>query len=48
MLPDDIKAVAVPVLAHRVMVSPQAGLRGRAGDNVIRELLETTAVPIER
>ena len=48
VLPDDIKAVAVPVLAHRVMVSPQAGLRGRAGDNVIRELLETTAVPIER
>ena len=48
VLPDDIKRVAVPVLAHRVMVSPQAGLRGRAGDNVIRELLETTEVPIER
>jgi MoxR-like ATPase len=48
VLPDDIKHVAVPVLAHRVMVSPQAGLRGRAGDNVIRELLETTEVPIER
>ncbi|MCX8252073.1 MAG: AAA family ATPase, partial [Dehalococcoidia bacterium] len=48
VLPDDIKHVAVPVLAHRVMVSPQAGLRGRAGDNVIHELLETTEVPIER
>jgi MoxR-like ATPase len=48
VLPDDIKRVAVPVLAHRVMVSPQAGLRGRAGDNVIHELLETTEVPIER
>ena len=48
VLPDDIKHVAVPVLAHRVMVSPQAGLRGRAGDNVINELLEKTEVPIER
>ena len=48
VLPDDIKRVAVPVLDHRVMVSPQAGLRGRAGDNVIHELLETTEVPIER
>jgi MoxR-like ATPase len=48
VLPDDIKHVAVPVLAHRVMVSPQAGLRGRAGDNVITELLETIEVPIER
>ena len=48
VLPDDIKRVAVPVLAHRVMVSPQAGLRGRAGDNVIHELLETIEVPIER
>jgi MoxR-like ATPase len=48
VLPDDIKHVAIPVLAHRVMVSPQAGLRGRAGDNVINELLEKTEVPIER
>jgi len=48
VLPDDIKHVAGPVLAHRVMVSPQAGLRGRAGDNVIAELLETIEVPIER
>ena len=48
VLPDDIKHVAVSVLAHRVMVSPQAGLRGRSGDNIIRELLEKTEVPIER
>ncbi len=48
VLPDDIKKVAVPVLAHRVMVSPQAGLRGRAGDNVVHEILETIEVPIER
>ena len=48
VLPDDVKKVAIPVLAHRVMVSPQAGLRGRAGDNVIHEILETVEVPIER
>ncbi len=48
VLPDDIKHVAVPVLGHRVMVSPQAGLRGRGGDNVIREILGDIDVPIER
>lgn len=48
VLPDDIKHVAVSVLGHRVMVSPQAGLRGRGGDNVIREILGDIDVPIER
>ena len=48
VLPDDIKRVAVSVLGHRVMVSPQAGLRGRGGDNVIREILGDIDVPIER
>ncbi|MFP6678986.1 MAG: MoxR family ATPase [Dehalococcoidia bacterium] len=48
VLPDDIKHVAVSVLGHRVMVSPQAGLRGRGGDNIIREILGDIDVPIER
>jgi len=46
--PDDVKAVAVPVLAHRVRV---AGARDLAGDRadaerVLREVLSSTPVPV--
>ena len=46
--PDDAKAVAVPVLAHRVMVRPDAAARGATGEAVVRELLATVAVPVGR
>jgi MoxR-like ATPase len=46
-IPDDLKAVAVPVLAHRVRA---AGLRDGAGggdtEPVIRELLANIPVPV--
>jgi MoxR-like ATPase len=42
--PDDVKAVAVPVLAHRVVVRPDAAARGLTGDIAVREVL--TAVPV--
>ncbi len=41
VLPDDVKALAVPVLAHRMVVRPEAG--SPAG--IIRALLEEVAVP---
>ncbi len=46
--PDDAKAVAVPVLAHRVMVRPEAVARGSSGETVVRELLAAVAVPVGR
>jgi len=45
LLPDDVKAVAVPALAHRVMVRSQARLRGRTRQQVIQELLDAEPVP---
>lgn len=47
VLPDDIKAVAVPVLAHRVVLRSQARVRGRSGQEVIAALLDSTPVPAE-
>ncbi len=41
VLPDDIKALAVPVLAHRMLVRPEAG----PAAGIIRILLEEVAVP---
>ena len=48
VIPDDIKKMANPVLAHRVVIESSAGLRGRTRDNVISEILGSVKVPIER
>jgi MoxR-like ATPase len=43
--PDDVKLLGVPVLAHRVVVGPDARLRGGSAEDAVRELLRTTPVP---
>jgi MoxR-like ATPase len=45
--PDDVKLVARAVLAHRVLISPDARLRGRSVEHIIDDLLRTTSVPVE-
>ncbi|HEX2023059.1 MAG TPA: MoxR family ATPase [Candidatus Thermoplasmatota archaeon] len=42
---DDIRDLAVPVLAHRLILKPEARLSGRTGRDVCREILEQTPVP---
>jgi MoxR-like ATPase len=44
--PDDIKAVAVPVLAHRLILAPEARSTGLTGEQIVRETLEKTPVPV--
>jgi MoxR-like ATPase len=46
--PDDVKAVAEPVLSHRVMLRPDAMSRGVTGITVIREILGSVPVPAGR
>ena len=46
--PDDIKVLAPYVLAHRMILSPQARLRGRSVEEVVQEVLSSVPVPIER
>ena len=45
VLPDDIKAVALPVLRHRVQLSPELEIEGVSADTVISGLLETVPAP---
>jgi MoxR-like ATPase len=45
VLPDDVKDVAVPVLAHRIIVSPAARLRELSADRIVQEIVQTTPVP---
>jgi MoxR-like ATPase len=40
VLPDDIKTLAVPVLAHRLVLTPEAEMEGMASETVIRQALE--------
>ncbi|NLE74527.1 MAG: MoxR family ATPase [Actinobacteria bacterium] len=47
ILPDDVKYVATPVLAHRLIVKTEARLRGRVAEAVVEELLSSVPVPVE-
>jgi MoxR-like ATPase len=45
VLPDDIKALAMPVLAHRVILGPAARLRDLTADQILQEILSSVPVP---
>ncbi|MET0325268.1 MAG: MoxR family ATPase, partial [Ilumatobacteraceae bacterium] len=45
VIADDVKRLAVPVLAHRLIVAPDAQLRGVTADRVIVDLLRRLVVP---
>ena len=44
--PDDVKRLAQPVLAHRLLLSSQSRLRGRTAADVLDEILHEVAVPV--
>lgn len=45
VLPDDIKALAVPVLAHRIIVSPAARMRDLSSDRIVQEIVFAAPAP---
>jgi MoxR-like ATPase len=45
VLPDDVKALAIPALVHRLIVRPESALRGYTPERVLSDLLRTT--PLE-
>jgi MoxR-like ATPase len=46
-LPDDVKSLVVPVLSHRIILTPAARMRGAKVDAVLDALLAETPVPVE-
>jgi MoxR-like ATPase len=46
VLPDDVKAVAVPVLAHRLILGPEARAGGLSAADLVTEAVERTPVPV--
>jgi MoxR-like ATPase len=44
--PDDVKVVAPTVLAHRLILSPEARASGLDGEELVRDIIERTPVPV--
>ena len=47
ILPDDVKHLAPSVLCHRMMIAPQAQLRGRKVEDLIADIVSSVPVPVE-
>jgi MoxR-like ATPase len=46
VLPDDVKAVAVPVLAHRLILGPEARAAGLSASDLVTQSVQHTPVPV--
>jgi MoxR-like ATPase len=44
--PDDVKAVAVPALAHRLTLRPELWVQRVSGDDLVREALDSVPTPV--
>ncbi len=45
--PDDVKALALPVLTHRMILSSSARLKGQTAEHIVSEILSDIPVPVE-
>jgi MoxR-like ATPase len=48
VLPDDIKALAVSALAHRIIVGPAARIKDVQQDEIVSDILDKLPVPVAR
>jgi len=46
VIPEDVRALAVPVLGHRLILAPEARATGVTADELVVDALEETAVPV--
>jgi MoxR-like ATPase len=44
--PDQIRELAVPILAHRLVMEPQARFSGHTAQVVIEDLLKKVSIPV--
>ena len=45
VIPDDVKALAIAVLRHRMLLSPAAEIEGRAAEGIVADLIQRTEAP---
>ncbi len=46
VLPDDVKHLAIPVLAHRLILKDQEKLKGESATEFLQKIVESTPVPV--
>ncbi|MBH57099.1 MAG: magnesium chelatase, partial [Planctomycetaceae bacterium] len=46
VLPDDVKFIVAPILAHRLILSPESRLRKITAEQVVQDVVSEIAVPI--
>jgi len=47
ILPEDVQHMALPVLSHRVVLNPEARMKGVAAEQVLVKILKNVAVPVK-
>jgi MoxR-like ATPase len=47
VLPDDVKALAEGIWSHRLVLTTDARIRDRTTEEVLQEVMEQVAVPVE-
>lgn len=47
VIPDDVKSLFLPVIAHRLIIKAETRMRGKTEDDVLKEILEQTSIPLE-
>ncbi|MDI3340787.1 MAG: MoxR family ATPase [Sphaerobacter sp.] len=47
VIPDDVRALALPVLAHRIIPAARVELQGRSKEAILRDLIAQVPVPVE-
>ena len=45
VIPDDVKHLALPLLRHRIVMTPTSDIEGVTGDQALRTIVDQTAVP---
>ena len=48
VIPDDVKALALPVLGHRILLTPDAQFNGVTTEQVVGQVLSELSPPTER
>ena len=46
VIPDDIKGIALQVISHRIVMKPEAKIRGITGMHIVRKILSEVPVPV--
>jgi MoxR-like ATPase len=45
VIPDDLKEISMPVLGHRILLAPEAQMRGASSEDVLSTILDRIPVP---